>query len=51
MNYATSGLAAGKYFGIITVTASGATGTPQVIGVALKVKAPSIAPLLLLLLD
>ena len=39
VNYATSGLAPGTYTGTITVTASGATGSPKTIGVTLTVTA------------
>jgi Malectin domain/Viral BACON domain len=39
-----SGVAAGNYAGAVTVTASGATGSPQTITVSLSVAAPSTTP-------
>src|SRR3990172_436033 len=44
VNYATSGLSAGTYSATITVTASGATNSPQTIPVSLTISAvPSIS--------
>jgi probable HAF family extracellular repeat protein len=51
VSYATSGLSSGEHNATITISAPGATGTPKTIGVILFVKPPSIAPVLLLLLD
>jgi hypothetical protein len=51
VNYATSGLKAGTYKAVITITASGASNTPQTIPVTLTVRnglVPAILELLLL---
>ena len=43
VNFTTSGLSAGNYSATITVSASGATNTPQTIPVSLEITQPTIA--------
>ena len=48
VNYATRGLAPGKYNATITISAPGATGAPKTIAVTLAVKPTLMTPMLLL---